>query len=224
MADLLGTIAQISTIAIETFHPQQLLQNALIWVDSLGAGGGIAFIGLYVLATLLFIPGAALTLGAGVAFGWVVGSIYVLVGATLGAIAAFLTGRYLLRGWVTRRIEGNEQFQAIDAAVAREGFKIVLLTRLSPFFPFNLQNYVYGITQVSLRDYSLGSVGMIPGTVMYVYIGSLFGNLATLFSGVEGRSKTPAEFALYGLGLVATIAVTLYISKLAHTALTQKVS
>ena len=102
----------------------------------------------------------------------------------------------------------------------KEGFKIVLLTRLSPVFPFNVLNYLYGLTDVSLKDYVLASIGMLPGTVMYVYIGSTFGELAAVFA---GREKSPAEWALYGVGLVATVIVTVYITKIAKKALNDAV-
>src|SRR5207302_6285236 len=110
------------------------------------------------------------------------------IGATLGATAAFLVGRYLARDWVAHRIEANQKFKAIDQAVGREGGKIVLLTRLSPIFPFNLLNYAFGVTQVTLRSYFLASaVGMIPGTILYVYIGSVAGMVAA-----EGtHARTP---------------------------------
>lgn len=199
--------------------PADLVESALVWIDGLGIWGAIAFVGLYIVATIVCFPSFLLTLGAGAVYGWLVGSAVVFVGATLGSIAAFLIGRYLARGWVADRIAKNSTFQAIDRAVGAEGLKIVLLTRLSPVFPFVLQNYAYGITQVSLRDYVLGAIGMIPGTLMYVYVGSLFGNLTALFSGAATRSKTPIESALYVLGLIATIAASLYIAQIARNAL-----
>ena len=104
------------------FNPQELLRNALQWVESLGYVGGIAFMGIYIIATVAFLPGSILTLGAGVVFGVFLGSIYVFIGATIGAIAAFLVGRYLARGWIGKKIEGNQKFAAIDKAVAHEGF------------------------------------------------------------------------------------------------------
>jgi uncharacterized membrane protein YdjX (TVP38/TMEM64 family) len=129
------------------FNLQQLFLNALTWIEGLGVVGGIAFIAIYIAATVAFLPGSILTLGAGVVFGVLLGSVYVFIGATLGAIAAFLVGRYLARGWISQKIEGNQKFAAIDKAVANEGLKIVLLTRLSPIFPFNLLNYAFGIKQ-----------------------------------------------------------------------------
>jgi uncharacterized membrane protein YdjX (TVP38/TMEM64 family) len=204
------------------FNPQEILRNALISVDSLGSLGVIAFIVLYILATIAFLPGSILTLGAGVVFGVFFGSVYVFIGATLGAIAAFLVGRYLARDWVAQKIAENQKFKAIDQAVAREGLKIVLLTRLSPIFPFFLLNYAYGITGVSLKDYAIASVGMIPGTITFVYIGSLAGNLATL--GNAPQTVNPVlEWTIRIIGFLATVAVTLYVTKLARRALDEAV-
>ena len=205
------------------FNVQSVLRSALDWIGGLGSLGPVIFVLLYILATVLFLPGSILTLGAGLVFGVVKGSICVSIAATLGATCAFLVGRYLARGWVSARIGGNAKFKAIDEAVATEGWKIVGLTRLSPIFPFNLLNYAFGVTKVSLRDYFLASwIGMMPGTVMYVYIGSLAGSLATL--GADGRSRTAAEWALYVVGLLATVAVTIYVTRIARRALGRRVA
>jgi uncharacterized membrane protein YdjX (TVP38/TMEM64 family) len=215
-------LAQESTTN-QGFNPQEVLRNALQWIDSLGSVGAIAFIALYIIATVAFLPGSIITLGAGVVFGVVLGSLYVFIGATLGATAAFLVGRYLARGWVSKKIAGNDKFKAIDEAVGKEGFKIVLLTRLSPIFPFNLLNYAFGVTGVSLKDYFLGSVGMIPGTIMYVYIGSLAGSLARI--GTEGQATNPTvQWAIRIIGFIATVVVTVYVTRLARKALEKKVS
>ncbi|WP_017660242.1 TVP38/TMEM64 family protein [Baaleninema simplex] len=207
------------------FAPQELLREALQHIQDLGAIGVGAFILLYIAATVAFLPGSVLTLGAGVVFGVVFGSIYVFIAATLGSTLAFLVGRYIARGWVAKKIAGNPKFAAIDDAVGREGLKIVLLTRLSPVFPYNLLNYAYGLTNVSLKDYVIGAVGMIPGTVMYVYIGSLAGSLATL--GTNTATSNPQaeriQLGLQIIGFIATVAVTLYVTRLARQALAQKV-
>lgn len=204
------------------FNPQQLLVNALEWVKGLGPVGAIAFIGIYIVATVAFLPGSVLTLGAGVLFGVVQGALVVFVGATLGATFAFLVGRYLARGWVARKIEGNQNFAAIDQAVGQEGFKIVTLLRLSPIFPFNLLNYGLGVTGVSLKDYFLGSIGMFPGTVMYVYLGSLAGSLATLGTG-DAPSNPAVTWAIRIIGLIATVAVTVVVTRIARKALAEAV-
>lgn len=204
------------------FNVQGLLKSTLDWVASLGPWGPVAFVVIYILATILFIPGSILTLGAGVLFGVVLGSIYVSIGATIGAAGAFLVGRYLARGWVEKRIEGNPKFEAIDQAVADEGWKIVGLTRLSPVFPFNFLNYVFGVTQVSFKEYFFPTwIGITPGTILYVYLGSLGGSLAMLG---ESKVHTPAEWAFYTVGLIATVTVTIYVTRIAKKALAQRVS
>ncbi len=203
---------------VSRLNLQGWLHEALQWVEGLGVEGGFIFIALYIGATVAFWPGSILTLGAGIIFGVFWGSIYVFIGATIGAIAAFLVGRYLARGWVSQRIASQPKFAAIDQAVAREGFKIVLLTRLSPVFPFNLLNYAFGITGVSLRDYALGSIGMIPGTVMYVYLGSLAGDLAMLGT-AEPPTNATVQWVIRIIGFLATLAVTVYVTRLARRAL-----
>jgi uncharacterized membrane protein YdjX (TVP38/TMEM64 family) len=208
--------------AFRFFHVQDLLRRSLDWIAGLGPAGVVAFIAIYILSCVFMLPGSVLTLGAGAVFGVVKGSVIVSAASTLGATAAFLVGRYLARDRVARMIEGNGRFRAIDEAVGREGWKIVGLTRLSPAFPFNLLNYAYGITTVSLRDYFFASwIGMLPGTVMYVYLGSLAGSLATL--GGQGGGRTPAQWALYVVGLLATVAVTVYVTRIARAALAAKV-
>jgi uncharacterized membrane protein YdjX (TVP38/TMEM64 family) len=198
------------------------LQNTLQWVNGLGALGGVVFIAIYIIATLAFLPAAILTLGAGVIFGVIWGSLYVFIGATLGAVAAFLVGRYLARGWVKQKISSYKKFANIDQAVSKEGLKIVFLIRLSPLFPFNLLNYALGVTSVSLKDYFLASVGMIPGTIMYVYLGHLAGDLALI-----GNKSQPHNMILHWviqiIGLIATIAVTVYVTKIAKKALKEEI-
>jgi uncharacterized membrane protein YdjX (TVP38/TMEM64 family) len=153
-----------------------------------------------------------------VVFGVGLGTIYVFIGAMLGATAAFLVGRYLARNWVAQKIAGNSKFRAIDQAVGQDGLKIVLLTRLSPVFPFNFLNYAFGLTSVSLQDYVLGSVGILPGTIMYVYLGSLAGNLALIGTAAQPTNSN-LQWALQIIGLLATVVVTVYVTRLAKQAL-----
>ncbi|XHX77872.1 MAG: TVP38/TMEM64 family protein [Stenomitos frigidus ULC029] len=216
------TLAQSTGNAL-AFNPSALLRLALQWIESLGAVGGAAFIAIYIVAAVAFLPGSILTLGAGAVFGVWLGTVYSFIGATLGALAAFLVGRYLARGWISKKIEGNSNFATIDQAVASEGFKIVLLTRLSPVFPFNLLNYAFGITGVSLKDYTLGSIGMLPGTAMYVYIGSLAGAIARIGSEDQPTHST-IQWAIRLVGLLATVAVTVYVTHVARKALEAKVN
>jgi uncharacterized membrane protein YdjX (TVP38/TMEM64 family) len=221
---LVATPVQAQEVAIQTgFNPQELLRNALQWVNDLGAVAPLVFILIYIIATVAFLPGSVLTLGAGVLFGVIKGSVYVFIGATLGATLAFLVGRYLARGWISKKIAGNQKFKAIDQAVGKEGLKIVLLTRLSPIFPFNLLNYGLGVTGVYLKDYVLGSVGMIPGTIMYVYIGSLAGSIATIGSESQPDANPIAQWTIRIIGFIATVVVTLYVTKIARKALDESI-
>ncbi len=215
-----GVILAVIALIIlgKQLNVQQYFLQFLDQIEQLGIWGPVVFILLYIAATVLFLPGSILTLGAGVVFGVVQGSIWVSIASTLGATAAFLVGRYGARQWVAQQIEGKPKFKAIDGAVAEEGWKIVGLLRLSPIFPFNLLNYGLGVTQVSLRDYFLASwIGMMPGTVMYVYLGSLAGSLATL--GTDSNEGSVVQWAIWILGLVATVAIVVYTTKIARAAL-----
>lgn len=222
-AILATVVIVVLVVAVKHFDLQQVCRDVLAWISGLGPLGLLIFITLYIVACVFLLPGSVLTLGAGIVFGVVMGFVAVSIGSTLGATCAFLVGRYLARGWVAGRIAGNEKFKAVDEAVAQEGWKIVLLTRLSPIFPFNLLNYAFGLTKVSLKHYFVASwLGMIPGTVMYVYIGSLIGDLAQLDAG--GRARTTAEWILYGSGLLATVVVTVFVTRLARRALAGRIS
>jgi uncharacterized membrane protein YdjX (TVP38/TMEM64 family) len=195
-----------------------LLPRFAEWVDGLGFWGPVVFIAGYVFTTIAFVPGALMSLAAGAIFGLLRGSLYVLTGATLGSAAAFLIARYLAREAVAARIGGNARFAAIDRAVGARGLRIVLLMRLSPVFPYNLLNYSLGLTTVRFSDYVLASIGMLPGTVLYTYYGVLAGDVARLAGGA-GVERGPAYYAVLGLGLVATIAVTTVVTRAARSAL-----
>lgn len=218
---LIASLVALVSILARATNIQELLRSGLSWIEQLGFWGPVAFIIVYNLATVLFIPGSILTLGGGFIFGIVWGSIYVFLAATLGATLAFLIGRYLSRNWVAKKIEKYPKFKAIDEAVGREGFKIVFLTRLSPIFPFNLLNYALGVTQVSLKDYVLGSLGMIPGTMMYVYLGSLGGEMAIIERAcyAVNSQASAVNLLINGIGLIATVAVTLYTARIARKSL-----
>jgi uncharacterized membrane protein YdjX (TVP38/TMEM64 family) len=200
------------------FDVQQYVLAFVAWVRHAGVPGMVLFAAAYVLATVLFVPGLLLTMGAGLAYGLVVGAPLVWLSANLAAAAAFVLGRTLARDVIAHRVAGNAKFAAIDRAVGREGFKIVLLTRLSPAFPFNLLNYAYGLTRVTLRDYVAASLlGMIPGTVMYVYLGSLLTDVAQLAAGAGGGTAVP--WWLKVVGFAATVAVTIVVTRVAGRAL-----
>jgi len=197
------------------------LNNANNWILELGSWGAIAFIIIYIIATIFLIPGSALTLGAGLIFGVIKGTIFVSIGSVMGATVSFLIGRYFLRTWVEKQIDTQPNFKAMDKAVAQQGWKIVGLTRLSPLFPFVFLNYAFGVTQVSLRDFVFASwLGMLPGTVMYVYLGSLPKTAAA----VSGGDTDTLKLILNIIGLIATVAVTVYVTKIAQKALEKEVN
>lgn len=192
------------------------------WVHGLGPWGPVAFILGYALATVAFIPGSLLTLAAGAIFGLLSGTVYVFIGATIGANAAFLIARYLARKPVEERLTARPKFQAIDRAIAKQGLKIVTLLRLSPIFPFNLLNYSLGLTRVRLFDYLIACLAMLPGTFLYVYYGKAIGSLAALAGGAQIH-KGPGYWTVFVLGLLATIAVTTIVTRVARQALRQEV-
>ena len=202
---------------------RSLLSESLQWIDSLGFWGPAIFMLIYVVACVLFIPGSILTLGAWALFGVVQGTVIVSIASTLGASLAFVVGRYVARGWVRERLSGNRQFAAIDRAVESEGWRIVGLTRLSPVIPFSLLNYSFGITGVSFKEYVLASwVGMLPATVLYVYVGSLFENLVDI-GGESVRPPTSTEKAFYWAGLAISLFSVIYITKVAKRALKSRI-
>lgn len=195
---------------------------ALEWTDSLGAWGPAFVAVFYIIACVLLLPGGILTIGAGFLFGLFVGTITVSIGSTLGACAAFVVGRYFARGWVEKKVSEHPKFAALDEAIGAQGFKIVLLTRLSPIFPFNFQNYAYGLTKVKLRHYALASwIGMLPGTVAYIYIGSAAKSLTDVVAGKVEGGMTGKVF--FWAGLVVSLLVVAYVTKVATAAFKQAV-
>jgi uncharacterized membrane protein YdjX (TVP38/TMEM64 family) len=192
------------------------------WVDGLGLWGPVAFVLGYAVAAVALLPGSFLTVAAGAIFGLARGTGYVFLGATLGACLAFLVARYLARGAVERRVAAHPRFAAIDRAIGREGLKIVLLLRLSPVFPYNLLNYALGLTGVRFRDFLLASVGMLPGTLLYVYYGKVIGDLAAVAAGAQVE-RGAAYWATLALGLAATLGATLVVTRAARRALAAEV-
>jgi len=185
------------------------------WVEQLGPAGVVVFIGVYAIATILLFPGWIFTVAAGLLFGLAGGTAAALSGATLGAALAFLVARYLVRDSVQKFAKSNPRFQAIDQAIGENGWKIVGLLRLNPLIPFNISNYFYGITAIPFWQYVLVSaIGMLPGALLYAYLGAV--GKATL--GAESLPST-GHYLLLGIGLAATVAGTIIITRLAQNAL-----
>jgi uncharacterized membrane protein YdjX (TVP38/TMEM64 family) len=196
-------------------------EQAEQFINALRSQGawGLVWLALsYTPASLLFFPASLLTLGGGYAFGLVKTTVAVSLGSTLGATAAFLAGRTLLRGFIEHKVSSDARFRGLDQAVADQGFRIVILTRLSPVLPFNLLNYAFGLTRVRLRDFVLASwIGMFPGTVLYVSIGAAAKNLSDILA---GRSEgSVGQKVLFGVGLLATLAVSVMLARIAKKAL-----
>lgn len=178
-----------------------------------GMAGPVVYGLAYVLGVVLFLPGAPLTIGAGVAFGLGVGTVLVSLASTTGAVLAFLIARYLLRGRVERWVSDHERLAAVDRAVEHQGWRVVALTRLSPAFPFNLQNYAYGLTGVPLLQYASASwIAMLPGTLLYVSIGAAGAELASAATGAASWGATTLRL----MGVAATVAVVVLIAAAAR--------
>jgi len=217
-------VAILAAVLVALFTASRFLPIAeylgsfLEYVRSLGVWGMVLFVAVYIAATVFMVPGTILTLGAGLLFGLLRGTIAVSVGSVLGAVLAFWVARYFARSFVEQKAQKYPKFAAVDRAVEQSGFKMVLLTRLSPVFPFNALNYLFGVTNVRLRDYFLASwFGMLPGTIMYVYFGTLAKSITALARG-EYQGGT-AEKVFLVLGLAVTILVTVYVTKIARSAI-----
>ncbi len=215
---LLGLIALSSAAS---FLPlKDWIKSFTDWVQGLGALGVLVFVGAYAIATVLFVPGALFTIAAGLVYGVLGGAAVALTGATIGASLAFLCGRYLVRKRVEEGTKDNEKFQAIDGAIEKQGWKIIGLLRLSPLIPFNLSNYFYGVTAIKFWPYFLATFfGMMPGTLLYAYLGAA--GKAGL-GGDEGGGNGTLKWVFFGVGLLATVAVTVIVSRAAKKALKEK--
>lgn len=196
----------------------EYLQTTLSWIQANPSVSWLVYILMYVLATVLMLPGSVITLGAGFLFGLGYGFTIVSLASVIGATLAFVIGRFLARDWVEARLVHLPRFAVLDRAVEEQGALIVLLTRLSPAFPFNLLNYALGLTAVRLPVYILVSwIGMMPGTLLYVYIGSVASDLSALLGG-DFTTGTLGGWLFY-VGLAATVVLTVVITRLASQTL-----
>jgi uncharacterized membrane protein YdjX (TVP38/TMEM64 family) len=205
------------------FATPRLDPHPTAWLDAVlpllrSPLGAALFVPLYALWVTLLLPGVWASMLAGALYGTLWGSVVVFVGASLGAIVVFLLGRTWLQGWARRRLEGAPKLRAVEQAVSREGLRLVLLTRLSPAFPFSLLNLAYGLSEVSLRDYCLGLIGILPGTVLFCGLGALAGDVARFQEVLTGQAD-PLTWAVRWLGLAATLAAVWLVNRVARAAL-----
>jgi uncharacterized membrane protein YdjX (TVP38/TMEM64 family) len=178
------------------------------WVSGFGIIAPLIYIGFYIVATLFFLPGLPITVLSGIAFGPVWGVVYVWIGATIGVSLAFLVARYVARGLVENWVAGNAQFKKIDEKVEQEGWRILMFTRLTPIFPFNLQNYAYGLTKIKFSTYAfISSIFMLPGTIAYVQIGG------ALVSGEGNLDKTIIYLSIAGVLIVLVSLIPKFLRK-----------
>lgn len=206
--------------AVAVLHPEtrDRLLGFLQWTERSGGWGLFLFLLVYIGAAVFFVPASILSLGAGAVFGLGRGFLWVWIAASIGAVCSFLLSRYLLRDWIAGRLRQDPRLTAFDAAVARQGWRLVLVSRCSPIFPFSFLNYAFGLTSISLGHYSWASaVGLVPGVLLYVYLGTLAGEIAGLSQ--RSRPRSNWEWALYALGFVATVLVMLFLARTAKAAL-----
>lgn len=197
---------------------RHILRLVLEKIQNLGPMAPVYFVLAYIVACLTFFPGVILTLGGGVLFGLAKGTLYVSIGATIGATLAFLLSRHLAREWVSKRFASNEKFRAIDDAVARDGWKVVGLLRLSPVFPFIPMNFVFGLTRIPTLHFVIVTwFSILPMTAMFVYLGSLLGDIAALGNRPIATGQT--KWIVTAIGAIATIIVTLLVARIARRAL-----
>jgi len=196
--------------AAPVFSVSELLASLSPFLEALRSPqGAVLFVPLYALWVTLLLPGVWASMLAGVV---------VFIGACLGAEIVFLLGRHWLRDWAQRRLSRFPKLQAVERGVSREGLKLVLLTRLSPAFPFSLLNLAYGLSEVTLKDYTLGLLGILPGTVLFCALGALAGDVARFGEVLAGEASAGAWF-LRVVGVVATVAVVWLVGRVAKQTL-----
>jgi uncharacterized membrane protein YdjX (TVP38/TMEM64 family) len=191
------------------------------FIQSVGPLGWFLFIGLYALCCLLFIPASLLTVACGAVYGFWGGSILALTGNGLGSLLSLLITRYLLKDWMRHRLEKNPRLRDVERALAKDDWKLVFLTRLSPIMPFSLINYSLGLSNISPWRFLLATeLGAVPAICVYVYVGTLVGNLARI--GPELKEHRPLEWTIQGAGLLIVIGVTIYVTRLVNRALKRR--
>lgn len=203
--------------------PGGLFETAVGWIREHPVAGVLAYVAFVAVATVAFVPGSVSMMLGGFLFGTIAGTVYAMIATIIGAQLAFIAGRAVARPWVEHRIADSPKLQAIESAIGEQAFTIVLLTRLALLIPYNLLNYVYGVTSVRALTYFRATVaGMLPVVVLYVYIGTLARNIGQIMSG----EATPSGLAywLAGIGFVVIAFVTWLIHRAASRALRSRLT
>jgi uncharacterized membrane protein YdjX (TVP38/TMEM64 family) len=196
-----------------------LLRHALESIQGMGGRGAALFVAIYTTGVVLLVPGSILSLGAGAIYGVWWGSVLVTVGALIGSTISFLLGRHAARDLVQRKLRGWPRFSAINAAVEQRGLRLVFLLRLSPLLPYNLLNYVLGVTRVSTRDYLLGGLGILPGVLMFVGLGAVAGRMVLHPQVEEDPYSTALRWSVQLVALILGVAVTAWLARIANDAI-----
>lgn len=217
---ILASIVLVSAILaiLYAFGIHHRVVELLQWFDAQGAWAPLLFILIMTLVMVLLLPGVLFTTGAGFVFGVVHGTAYVVAGTVLGAAASFLIARYLFGQRAKDFIMARAKLKLMSDELTPHGWKIVLLTRLIPFFPSKISNYFFGLTHFSLSGFVVGcTIGYIPFSLHNVYLGSLAADLTTL--GVRETGRSTLEWAIYGAGFVGTVVAVIFLNRLARSAL-----
>jgi uncharacterized membrane protein YdjX (TVP38/TMEM64 family) len=214
-------LALLAAGAVIVIAERELLHPLALWFAGLGAAAPVAFVAIYVLLTVALVPNSFLTIASGALFGLFWGTVYSFVASVLGAGAAFLASRYLVRDRMARRVVADARFQRIDRAICRHGLRVMLLIRLSPVFPFSLLNYALGLSRVRFRDYMLGSISMLPGTALYVYPGMVAGQVIALGAG-RTQPRDTGYYVTMGAGLLVTVLAVVLLTRVARRALREE--
>jgi uncharacterized membrane protein YdjX (TVP38/TMEM64 family) len=200
------------------FDAHEDVQRLLEWLDAQGIWGPGLFMLLMMIVVVFLLPGVMFTTGAGFVFGVVEGTVYVVIGTTLGAMLSFLVARHLLGERASRFVLRHAKLQLVTEELTSRGWKIVLLTRLVPFFPFKLSNYFFGMTRFTLRDFAAGTfVGIIPFSLHNAYLGSIAADIS--LAGARSADRSALEWGLYGTGFLVTVGFIICLNRLARQAL-----
>jgi uncharacterized membrane protein YdjX (TVP38/TMEM64 family) len=193
----------------------EFLHHSMEWIAHSGWVGVGWFILLYTLTCVFFLPGSILTIGAGAVYGFWFSTALVAVSSTVGAAVNFLTSRYLARNWMQRKIGQNSKFRALEKAVSSEGWRMILISRMSPIIPHSLVSYAAGLMQISFWRFTLASfVGFLAPSAAYTYLGAIVGKALRTSAGVTPHD--PVTWAFYGVGLAATLAITAITTRVAR--------
>ena len=185
------------------------------WIADSGWVGVLWFIVLYTLTCVFFLPGSFLTIGAGAIYGFWFSTALVTISSTVGAVVNFLTSRYLARDWMRRKLGHSGKFRALEKAVSAEGWRMILISRMSPIIPHSLVSYAAGLIRISFWRFTFASfIGFLPQSAAYTYVGAVVGKALRTSAGVTPHD--PVTWMFYGLGLVATLIVTAITTRIAR--------